>query len=57
MRWVRGQAGTCVPGLERAQLTPCLLLSCWRVGLQGVKKVVVSAPVKDPQPVLNIVYG
>lgn len=23
----------------------------------GVKKVVVSAPVKDPKPVLNIVYG
>jgi glyceraldehyde 3-phosphate dehydrogenase len=23
----------------------------------GVKKVVVSAPVKDPEPVLNIVYG
>ena len=25
--------------------------------LQGCKKVVVSAPVKDPNPVLNIVYG
>jgi hypothetical protein len=25
--------------------------------LQGCKKVVVSAPVKDPAPVLNIVYG
>jgi hypothetical protein len=24
---------------------------------QGVKKVVVSAPVKDPNPVLNVVYG
>mmetsp|Transcript_16651 Transcript_16651/g.42705 ORF Transcript_16651/g.42705 Transcript_16651/m.42705 type:complete len:344 (+) Transcript_16651:174-1205(+) len=24
---------------------------------QGVKKVIVSAPVKDPNPVLNIVYG
>ncbi len=23
----------------------------------GVRKVVVSAPVKDPQPVLNVVYG
>lgn len=28
-----------------------------RLPLQGVKKVVVSAPVKDPAPVLNIVYG
>lgn len=25
--------------------------------VQGCKKVVVSAPVKDPQPVLNVVYG
>ncbi len=37
------------------------LLVC-RTALQpffdkGVKKVVVSAPVKDPNPVLNIVYG
>lgn len=35
--------------LTRAKLQPYLDA--------GVKKVVVSAPVKDPDPVLNIVYG
>ncbi|KAL6750910.1 glyceraldehyde 3-phosphate dehydrogenase [Haematococcus lacustris] len=35
--------------LTRATLQPYFTM--------GVKKVVVSAPVKDPNPVLNIVYG
>ena len=36
--------------LDRAALAP-YFDAC------GVRKVVVSAPVKDPQPVLNVVYG
>ena len=41
-----GAAAT-LPHCQRAAHAP----------VQGCKKVVVSAPVKDPQPVLNIVYG
>jgi glyceraldehyde-3-phosphate dehydrogenase/erythrose-4-phosphate dehydrogenase len=42
---------------QSSAAAPCFKPACRARVLQGCKKVVVSAPVKDPSPVLNIVYG